>query len=113
MWSLLRQLNEKGLTILLTTHYIEEAQSLCGRVALMNGGRLNEIDTPGQLIISGAINAAIVIREKSRTNSLHFSHKIVIIPIIYSVLKTDVFPPALQTHPPEWYPASMKKLLTR
>lgn len=50
MWSLLRQLNEKGLTILLTTHYIEEAQSLCGRVALMNGGRLNEIDTPGQLI---------------------------------------------------------------
>ena len=50
MWSLLRQLNEKGLTILLTTHYIEEAQSLCGRVALMNGGRLNEIDTPAHLI---------------------------------------------------------------
>lgn len=46
MWSLLRQLNEKGLTILLTTHYIEEAQSLCGRVALMNGGKLNEINTP-------------------------------------------------------------------
>lgn len=50
MWSLLRQLNEKGLTILLTTHYIEEAQSLCKRVALMNGGRLNEIDTPAHLI---------------------------------------------------------------
>ncbi len=50
MWSLLRQLNEKGLTILLTTHYIEEAQSLCGRVALMNGGKLNEINTPSQLI---------------------------------------------------------------
>lgn len=44
MWNLLRQLNEQGLTILLTTHYIEEAQSLCSRVALMNGGRLNEID---------------------------------------------------------------------
>lgn len=40
MWNLLRQLNEKGLTILLTTHYIEEAQSLCHRVALMNSGRL-------------------------------------------------------------------------
>lgn len=50
MWSLLRQLNEKGLTILLTTHYIEEAQSLCGRVVLMNGGKLNEINTPSQLI---------------------------------------------------------------
>jgi ABC-2 type transport system ATP-binding protein len=50
MWNLLRQLNEQGLTILLTTHYIEEAQSLCGRVALMNGGRLNEVDTPAHLI---------------------------------------------------------------
>lgn len=50
MWGLLRQLNEQGLTILLTTHYIEEAQSLCNRVALMNGGTLSEIDTPAHLI---------------------------------------------------------------
>lgn len=50
MWNLLRQLNEQGLTILLTTHYIEEAQSLCNRVALMSGGRLGEIDTPVHLI---------------------------------------------------------------
>jgi ABC-2 type transport system ATP-binding protein len=50
MWNLLRQLNEQGLTILLTTHYIEEAQSLCGRVALMNNGKLNEVDTPANLI---------------------------------------------------------------
>lgn len=50
MWNLLRQLNEHGLTILLTTHYIEEAQSLCNRVALMNNGRLNEVDTPENLI---------------------------------------------------------------
>ena len=50
MWNLLRQLNEQGLTILLTTHYIEEAQSLCGRVALMNGGKLEEVDTPSGLI---------------------------------------------------------------
>jgi ABC-2 type transport system ATP-binding protein len=50
MWNLLRQLNEQGLTILLTTHYIEEAQSLCGRVALMNGGTLEEVNTPAGLI---------------------------------------------------------------
>lgn len=50
MWNLLRQLNEQGLTILLTTHYIEEAQSLCHRVALMNSGRLAQIDTPANLI---------------------------------------------------------------
>lgn len=50
MWNLLRQLNEQKLTILLTTHYMEEAQSLCGRVALMNKGRLEEINTPSGLI---------------------------------------------------------------
>lgn len=50
MWNLLRQLNEQGLTILLTTHYIEEAQALCHRVALMNSGKLNDVDTPEHLI---------------------------------------------------------------
>lgn len=50
MWNLLRQLNKKGLTILLTTHYIEEAQALCDRVALMDGGKLEDLDTPENLI---------------------------------------------------------------
>lgn len=50
MWNLLRQLNEQGLTILLTTHYIEEAQALCGRVALMHDGKLEDVDTPAHLI---------------------------------------------------------------
>lgn len=50
MWNLLRQLNERGLTIVLTTHYIEEAQSLCGRVALMNKGKLQEVNTPEAFI---------------------------------------------------------------
>ncbi len=50
MWNLLRQLNQKGLTIVLTTHYIDEAQSLCDRVALINKGKLNTVDTPDHLI---------------------------------------------------------------
>ncbi len=50
MWGLLRRLNEQGLTILLTTHYMEEAQSLCHRVALMHDGRLEDVDTPAHLI---------------------------------------------------------------
>ncbi|MDO4344048.1 MAG: ABC transporter ATP-binding protein [Eubacteriales bacterium] len=50
MWNLLRRLNEQNLTILLTTHYIEEAQSLCGRVALMDKGKLEEVNTPAGLI---------------------------------------------------------------
>ena len=50
MWNLLRQLHGEGMTILLTTHYIDEAQSLCGRVALIDRGRLNTVDTPEALI---------------------------------------------------------------
>ena len=50
MWNLLRQLNDKNLTILLTTHYMEEAQSLCERIAMMNHGRLEEVNTPQGMI---------------------------------------------------------------
>ena len=50
MWNLLRQLNEREMTIILTTHYMEEAQALCSRVALINQGRLQKLDTPDNLI---------------------------------------------------------------
>ena len=52
MWNLLHKLNDQNLTILLTTHYIEEAQSLCDRVAMMNGGKLEETNTPAGFIES-------------------------------------------------------------
>ena len=50
MWNLLRSLQEQNLTIVLTTHYIDEAQTLCGRVALMDEGKLRVVDTPANLI---------------------------------------------------------------
>ena len=52
MWNLLRQLHGRGMTILLTTHYIEEAQNLCDRVALITRGKLDAVDTPAALIES-------------------------------------------------------------
>lgn len=42
-------MNEDGVTVLLTTHYIEEADQLCSRVAIMNKGRLVATDTPQRL----------------------------------------------------------------
>lgn len=50
MWDLLRTLNRQGMTILLTTHYIEEAQNLCGRIALIEKGQVARLDTPANLI---------------------------------------------------------------
>ena len=50
MWNLLRKVNDKNMTIMLTTHYIEEAQALCNRVALINRGKLQKLDSPAALI---------------------------------------------------------------
>ena len=50
MWNLLRTVNGRSMTIVLTTHYIEEAQALCNRVALINRGKLQKLDSPEQLI---------------------------------------------------------------
>ncbi|MBQ6376736.1 MAG: ABC transporter ATP-binding protein [Lachnospiraceae bacterium] len=50
MWNLLRQVNVHNMTIILTTHYMEEAQALCDRVALINRGILQKLDSPGALI---------------------------------------------------------------
>ena len=50
MWNLLRKLNNQNLTIILTTHFIDEAQALCDRVALINEGKLDIVDTPEKLI---------------------------------------------------------------
>ena len=50
MWNLLRKVNNNNMTIVLTTHYIEEAQALCNRVALINRGQLQKLDTPEALI---------------------------------------------------------------
>ena len=40
LWAYVRQLNEEGVTIVLTTHYLEEAEELCDRIAIINHGRL-------------------------------------------------------------------------
>ena len=49
LWDLLRELNGEGQTILLTTHYMEEADQLCGRVAIMDHGRILAMGTPASL----------------------------------------------------------------
>lgn len=50
VWEKLRYLKSKGVTLLLTTHYMEEAQRLCDRLAIMDSGRIVAIDSPQRLI---------------------------------------------------------------
>ena len=50
LWAFVRRLNREGHTIVLTTHYLEEAQQLCGRIAMLKGGRLIALDRTQALL---------------------------------------------------------------
>jgi len=50
MWGLVRLIRESGHTVVMTTHYMEEAEELCDRVAIMDGGHIIALDTPQKLV---------------------------------------------------------------
>lgn len=50
LWDLINKIKTSGTTIVLTTHYMEEAEVLCDRVAIMDNGKIITIDTPDKLI---------------------------------------------------------------
>jgi ABC-2 type transport system ATP-binding protein len=50
LWELIHDIRQQGTTIVLTTHYMEEAQALCDRVAIMDDGRIVALDSPERLI---------------------------------------------------------------
>jgi ABC-2 type transport system ATP-binding protein len=50
MWEFLREINERGTTIILTTHYLEEAETLCRNIAIIDGGRIVERDRMSSLL---------------------------------------------------------------
>lgn len=52
MWEFLTELNEKGKTIILTTHYLEEAESLCRNIAIINHGKIVENTSMKKLLVS-------------------------------------------------------------
>ena len=50
LWDLMRGINAEGRTVVLTTHYMEEAEALCDRVAIMDSGRILAVGSPAELI---------------------------------------------------------------
>ncbi len=50
MWEFLREINQRGTTIILTTHYLEEAENLCRNIAIIDGGRIIERDRMSNLL---------------------------------------------------------------
>src|SRR5690242_14876046 len=60
LWDILQELHAEGQTILLTTHYMEEADQLCNRVAIMDHGEILALDTPDGL--KRSVGAGNVVR---------------------------------------------------
>jgi ABC-2 type transport system ATP-binding protein len=69
IWDLVREVRQRGKTIFLTTHYMEEAESLCDRVAILDRGRLVALDTPANLIRGLDINERVIFRSGEQDTS--------------------------------------------
>ena len=50
LWDLIKQVRDRGISVIMTTHYMDEAQMLCDRIAVMDQGRIVALDTPKNLI---------------------------------------------------------------
>lgn len=50
LWDLVREVRDRGVSVIMTTHYMDEAEILCDRIAVMDGGNIVALDTPKNLI---------------------------------------------------------------
>lgn len=50
LWDMIEKINKKGVTIVITTHYMDEAEKLCDRIAIMDSGKIVALETPKMLI---------------------------------------------------------------
>jgi ABC-2 type transport system ATP-binding protein len=70
LWDLLTELNTAGQTVMLTTHYMEEADQLCDRVAVMDHGRVLALDTPANLKKSTGADTIVTIKVAGNADQL-------------------------------------------
>ncbi|GGD66179.1 ABC transporter ATP-binding protein [Paenibacillus nasutitermitis] len=73
MWAMIHRMKEEGRTIVVTTHYMEEAQTLCDRVAIINQGRLIAVDTPRKLIAKLGGTRSVSFRHTDQTTKADLS----------------------------------------
>ncbi|MEQ1472919.1 MAG: ABC transporter ATP-binding protein [Candidatus Acidiferrum sp.] len=66
IWDLVRGIRDRGKTVFLTTHLMEEAERLCDRVAIIENGRIIDIDTPEQLVLRHCPERIVVLDTADR-----------------------------------------------
>jgi ABC-2 type transport system ATP-binding protein len=85
IWDLVRNIRKRGKTVFLTTHLMEEAERLCDRVAIIEHGRIIDIDTPGKLVDRHCPERTIVLA----TNDPSAEERFRTIPRVESVTSSD------------------------
>ncbi len=70
LWEIIRDLHSKGMTILLTTHYMEEAEFLCDRIGIMNAGQIIELGSPTAL--KQKYGRAVIIKQNDLNTTTKF-----------------------------------------
>ena len=73
IWTLVRGIRDRGKTVFLTTHLMEEAERLCDRVAIIDHGRIVDIDTPDGLIRRHCPERTVVLTTDDRAADAHFA----------------------------------------
>jgi ABC-2 type transport system ATP-binding protein len=73
IWELVRSIRERGKTVFLTTHLMEEAERLCDRVAIMEHGRIIDIDTPHRLVARHCPERTVVLSTGDAGAGEHFN----------------------------------------
>ena len=71
MWEFLRNINQQGTTIILTTHYLEEAENLCRNIAIIDGGRIIEEDSMANVLRKLQTEVFVFNLRESRTDAPH------------------------------------------
>src|SRR5450631_1420955 len=72
IWDLVRGIRERGKTVFLTTHLMEEAERLCDRVAIMEHGRIIDIDSPRNLVNRHCPERTVILATDDRTAAERF-----------------------------------------
>lgn len=72
MWDLISQIKSQGKTIVLTTHYMEEAEVLCDRIAIMDHAKILVLDTPFNLLRNTGVGSTITFRVDKKCPVAHF-----------------------------------------
>jgi len=73
IWDLVRGIRERGKTVLLTTHLMEEAETLCDRVAIIDHGRIIDVDTPAGLLGRHCPERSVVLTTEDATAAERFT----------------------------------------